>query len=267
MRRLTPLLQNLSLPAASLHSQMAQKARLRAIERFSSSSTKSTHRILISTDVAARGLDIPSIDLIVHYHLPRSADTYVHRSGRTARSTQAGTSIVLCAPSEAQGLRRLVAKVHSRHLLRTLDLDRRLVARLKPRVTLAKTIADALLAKEKGSKEDTWLREAADDLGVDWDSESMEVGAQGVGRKGRGTGRVKREQAARALSKSEVGALKAELKALLAERVNTGVSERYLTAGGEGGVDIDALLREREGGEEAARGAFLGTVNGVGFAG
>ncbi len=79
---------------------MPQKSRLRSIERFSNPSSPS---ILIATDVAARGLDVPSVQLVVHYHLPRAADMYVHRSGRTARAEKSGSSILLCAPEEVQG--------------------------------------------------------------------------------------------------------------------------------------------------------------------
>ncbi|MCJ1282383.1 ATP-dependent RNA helicase [Xylographa opegraphella] len=261
VRRLTPFLQNLNIPAYALHSQMPQKARLRSIERFSSPSQPGS--ILIATDVAARGLDIPSVQLIVHYHLPRAADMYVHRSGRTARAEKSGSSILLCAPEEVVGVRRLVAKVHARntatehdrqHFMRTIDLDRRIVARLKSRVTLSKKIADASLAKEKHGHEDNWLRAAAEDLGVDYDSE--EFAAQDASKKGRGQGRKKSENESRALTKAEVGALKAELKELLSQRVNVGVSETYLSASG---MDVDELLRE------GARNEFLGTVNGIGM--
>ncbi|OCK84650.1 DEAD-domain-containing protein [Lepidopterella palustris CBS 459.81] len=261
VRRLTPFLQNLGLPALGLHSQMAQKARLRSIERF----TAQPGSILVATDVAARGLDIPGVQLILHYHLPRAADTYVHRSGRTARGDASGSSILICAPEEVAGVRRLVAKVHARsnsdasknkstYFMRSLDIDRRLVARLKRRAVLAKTLADITIAKEKHNTEDDWLRNAAEELGVDYDSEEFEANAKGRG--GRGSGRKKKEREARAMSKGEIHSLKAELKGLLSQRVNVGVSEKYLTSGG---VDVDALLK----GE--AKGDFLGRVEGLGF--
>ncbi|KAI9743069.1 MAG: ATP-dependent RNA helicase [Claussenomyces sp. TS43310] len=262
VRRLTPFLQNLNLPAQALHSQMAQKARMRSIERFSS--PKSPSSILVSTDVAARGLDIGGINLVIHYHLPRTADMYVHRSGRTARASASGSSILLCAPEEVIGTRRLVAKVHAQNAvavggpknkfyMRSLDLDRKIVARLKPRVTLAKKIADSAVAKEKKGHDDDWVRNAAEELGVDYDSEEFE--AQGGGRKGRGTGRRKTENEARAMSKGEVAALRGELKALLSQRVNVGTSERYLTSGT---VDINELLK-------GAKGEFLGRVDSIGL--
>lgn len=238
---------------------MAQKARLRAIERFSLPTSPSS--ILIATDVAARGLDIPSVQLIIHYHLPRAADMYVHRSGRTARAARSGSSILLCAPEEVLGVRRLVAKVHARNVstkandrkkyfIRTIEIDRQIVARLKPRVALSKKLSDASLAKEKKGHEENWLRTAADDLGVDYDSEEFAAGEGS--KRGRGQGRKKAEEEARSLTKGQVGALRAELNQMLSQRVNIGVSERYLTAGG---VDVDELL---SGGKSSA---FLGKVD------
>ncbi len=237
---------------------MPQKSRLRSIERFSS--PEHPNAILIATDIAARGLDIRGVQLVVHYHLPRAADMYVHRSGRTARAQNEGSSVLLCAPEEVAGVRRLVARVHagakdsgSRYFMRSLDIDRRIVARLKPRATLAKKIADTALAKEKKGHSDEWLRNAAEELGVEYDSEEFNA-AQGS-RKGRGSGRLRAEREARQLTKGEVGALRADLKALLAARVNVGVSESYLTGGG---VDVQQLL-------EGGKGEFLGRVDTLGF--
>lgn len=266
VRRLTPLLQNLNLPALPLHSGMPQKARLRSVERFTAQqpNNKSSGSILVATDVAARGLDIPSVQLIIHYHLPRAADTYVHRSGRTARAGNQGSSIIICAPEEVAGVRRLVAKVHATTVpdddaakqgffIRTLDLDRRIVSRLKPRLTLAKKIADTEMAKAKGKKGDDFLRAAAEELGVEYESDD-----DSKGKRGRGKGRQKKEREGKELSKSEVGAMKAELRGLLAKRVNVGVSEKYLTSGA---VDVDELLRQQSGnGRE-----FLGSVQDIGL--
>ncbi|KAL8645419.1 MAG: hypothetical protein Q9210_006717 [Variospora velana] len=267
VRRLVPFLQNLGLPAHALHSQMPQKARLRSVERFSGSSNdqekKEKGSILVATDVAARGLDIPNVSAVLHYHLPRAADTYVHRSGRTARKGLPGASVLICSPEEVQGMRRLVAKVHTTSIIttdrrtagpgiRTLELDRKIVARLKPRIVLAKNIADAGMAKEKKGHEDKWLRDAAEELGVDYDSE--EFRDAGKGGKGKGQGRKKKEEKARGLSRQEVGGMKAELKAMLSRRVNVGVSERYLSAGG---LDVEELLEGR------GRREFLGRVDGL----
>lgn len=119
---------------------------------------------------------------------------------------------------------------------------------------LAKRITDSTIAKEKISAEDNWLRAAAEDLGVDYDSEEFES-AKGKGR-GRGGGRHQREKEAGSVTKAEMAGMRAELKRLLSQRVNIGVSERYLTAGR---VDIEALLRG-EGNQ-----TFLGQVDPLNF--
>jgi ATP-dependent RNA helicase DDX24/MAK5 len=251
VRRLTPLLTNLGLTALPLHSQMIQKARLRSLERFSAAA----NTILIATDVAARGLDIKEVDQVLHYHVPRAADTYIHRAGRTARGDRKGVSIMLCAPDEVISTQRLAAKVHevrerkgnskrSSSVIQTLPVDRQVASRLKPRVDLAKRIADSLLAKEKANSDGQWLRNAAEELGVDYDSDEFEDGPRGAGRGGRGGGRKRKEKEASALTKAEMGAMKAQLREELSRRVNLGVSERYITGGR---VDVGALLRDREG--------------------
>ncbi|KAJ5899397.1 ATP-dependent RNA helicase mak5 [Penicillium taxi] len=261
VRRLAQLLQNLGLPALGLHSSMAQKARLRSVERFSSP-TADPSSILVATDVAARGLDIKGIDCVIHYHAPRAADTYVHRSGRTARAGANGKSIIICSPEEVVSVARLAAKVHLKKskgdgpklALESIDLDRRVVQRVRPRINLAKRITDSTIAKEKVSAEGNWMRAAAEDLGVEYDSEDFDE-SKGRGR-GRGGGREARDKQNSSISKSEMASLRAELKALLSQRINIGVSERYLTAGR---VDIEALLR----GE--GNNAFLGHLDPLSF--
>lgn len=295
VRRLVPFLTNLNLTAYPLHSQMPQKARLRSIERFSSLTAPTADKaqagtptinnnttILVATDVAARGLDIPSVHLVLHYHLPRTADTYVHRSGRTARADNPGSSILICAPQEAGGVRRLVAQVHARdsaaqkgqaslpvgkkeahYFMRTLDVDSRVVSALRPRAALAKKIADSSMAKEKIGRSDEWFKTAAEELGVDVDEEGFEaeIEAQGGGKKGgKGKGRKDREKVAGELTKAEMGSLRAELRSLLSRRVNVGVSERYLTGGH---VDVQELLRAKEQGMMG--GEFLGRVPELGL--
>lgn len=253
---------------------MPQKARLRSLERFTaaanaakaskpaSSNTNST--VLVATDVAARGLDIPQVDMVIHYHVPRAADAYVHRSGRTARGGRTGASVLLCAPDEVIATRRLAGKIHSRskiksgltkkdHVIQTLPVDRHIVTRLKPRADLAKRIADAILAKEKTRSDESFMRTTAEELGVEYDSDDdAEAGKRWNG--GRGGGRKRKEKEASAMTKAEMGAMKAKLREELARRVNLGVSERYITGGR---VDVAAILREREKGGGTA-GLFLG---------
>lgn len=78
------------------HGGMEQKDRERALYKFSNGSSN----IFVSTDLASRGLDIPDVDNIIHYHLPTSFEAYTHRNGRTARWEAEGNSYVIVGPEE-----------------------------------------------------------------------------------------------------------------------------------------------------------------------
>ncbi|KAG6533373.1 hypothetical protein ZIOFF_007240 [Zingiber officinale] len=86
---LSLLLEELDQSAVALHSHKAQKLRLSALSRFKSGQVP----ILLATDVASRGLDIPTVDLVINYDIPKYARDYVHRVGRTARAGRGGLSI------------------------------------------------------------------------------------------------------------------------------------------------------------------------------
>ena len=82
---------------SALHGGMEQRDRERALFRFTSGSCN----ILVSTDLASRGLDIPELDNVVHYHLPLNAEVLVHRNGRTARWDREGRSFLIVGPEES----------------------------------------------------------------------------------------------------------------------------------------------------------------------
>lgn len=88
-QRLTIMLRNLGFPAIHIHGQLSQSARLTSLNKFRSR----PQNILIATDVAARGIDKPSVDLVVNYDLPEDSKTYTHRVGRTARAGKSGIAI------------------------------------------------------------------------------------------------------------------------------------------------------------------------------
>ncbi|WP_161882525.1 DEAD/DEAH box helicase [Deinococcus alpinitundrae] len=91
------------LEAEALHGDLAQSQRERALGAFRAGRV----RVLVATDVAARGLDIPEVDLVVQYHLPQDHESYVHRSGRTGRAGRTGTAIVMYGDREQRDLRNL----------------------------------------------------------------------------------------------------------------------------------------------------------------
>ncbi|MEW6420314.1 MAG: DEAD/DEAH box helicase [Deinococcota bacterium] len=91
------------LEAEALHGDLAQSQRERALGAFRSGRVG----VLVATDVAARGLDIPEVDLVVQYHLPQDHESYIHRSGRTGRAGRTGTAIVMYSDREGRELRNL----------------------------------------------------------------------------------------------------------------------------------------------------------------
>ncbi|EGW33318.1 uncharacterized protein SPAPADRAFT_50211 [Spathaspora passalidarum NRRL Y-27907] len=235
VKRLVPFLNNLNIPAFSIHSSMIQKQRLRALERFKAASEKNEVSVLVASDVAARGLDIPNIDHVVHYHLPRSADVYIHRSGRTARAGREGVSVMFCSPQEASGplrkLRRLVASnstqgsrlnMHTDVKLLPIEMD--LVSQLRERVTVSSKLADASISKTSTRKEDSWIKQAAEELGVE-DLSDIENFEDDIIKKQR-----KRKES-KMLGKDEMKGLRYELKQLLATPIRKNARRSYITSG------------------------------------
>lgn len=96
VERTASYIQRMGVSADFFHGGMEQRDRERALFRFSNGSCN----VLVSTDLAARGLDISDIDCIVHYHLPQGEDAYIHRNGRTARWDHVGEAILLLGPEE-----------------------------------------------------------------------------------------------------------------------------------------------------------------------
>lgn len=90
-QRTSLLARILGFSAVPLHGQLSQSQRLGALNKFKSGKAN----ILIATDVAARGLDIPSVDLVINYDIPTDSKAYIHRVGRTARAGRSGKSISL----------------------------------------------------------------------------------------------------------------------------------------------------------------------------
>ena len=87
-----------SISAAAFHGNKAQNARQRALNDF----TLGHIRVLVATDIAARGIDVSNITHVVNFDMPLDPETYVHRVGRTARKGTSGIAISLCDPSERQ---------------------------------------------------------------------------------------------------------------------------------------------------------------------
>lgn len=259
IRRAVPLLELLKLPIFPLHSDLQQKQRLKNLDRFKST----PNAILLATDIAARGLDIPSVDHVVHYQLPRSADVYVHRSGRTARAMKDGFSLQLCGPEEKK-LQKLLMKSFGRSTslpvyLATIDqkltdarsltgpvaaedipelpAERSLLEQLRRRISLAREVETANHKMKKKNHEKNWLKEAAEAMDIELDSEPSDDDELPM---------TKRNSAGSAKYDPKIAKAKAELNSLLKQPIMVrGISHRYITSGSRRVVD-DIIAGNRE---------------------
>ena len=93
------------IPAEAIHGDLDQNARERVLGRFRANQIK----VLVATDVAARGLDIDDISHVFNYHLPDDAEVYIHRIGRTGRAGKTGIAITLLSPREKRRMREVEA--------------------------------------------------------------------------------------------------------------------------------------------------------------
>ena len=97
----------LGIEVAALHSQLTQQDRITALARFKSGQLP----ILISTDVGSRGLDIPSVQVVLNYDVPLDARDYVHRIGRTARAGRSGFALTLMTEMDVELVENIETKI------------------------------------------------------------------------------------------------------------------------------------------------------------
>ena len=95
------VLKKKNISADAIHGNKAQNARQRALANFKAQTT----RILVATDIAARGIDVDDLEYVINYEIPNISETYVHRIGRTGRAGANGTAISLCDADEKEYLR------------------------------------------------------------------------------------------------------------------------------------------------------------------
>lgn len=103
--RVAKAMERVEIKAFTIHGDKEQVDRLEVMDRFK----KGYFRVLIATDLSARGIDIPDVDFVVNYDLPEQAELYVHRVGRTGRGTQKGNAISFCSPEEKEMLQEIEA--------------------------------------------------------------------------------------------------------------------------------------------------------------
>jgi len=225
IRRIVPLLELLGLNVWGIHADMQQRQRLKNLDRF----TACVNGILVSSDVSARGLDVPMVSHVVHYQLPRTADLYVHRSGRTARGNEEGVVVSLCGPGEVKVLRRICHALERAEEMPEFPVDFSLIGELKERIAIAKAIDEHDHKLQKMCHELSWLKKTAEDaeLSFDEDIEDEELS---------GSSNLK--------VREKIKSLKYQLKTKLAQPlIPVGVSRKYITSGqGSSNVSLPEIM-------------------------
>ncbi|GAX73897.1 hypothetical protein CEUSTIGMA_g1347.t1 [Chlamydomonas eustigma] len=163
VRRVAAILKILGIPAHALHAQQQQRQRLKSVDRFKNDE----QAVLVATDVAARGLDIKGVRCVIHYQLPATVDTYIHRCGRTARAGEDGLSLALITPRESPRWTALMKALGREQSMVTFPIDRTLMPQVHRRVKLAIQLDDILRAERKKHAEDAWARSNAEAVGID----------------------------------------------------------------------------------------------------
>jgi ATP-dependent RNA helicase RhlE len=108
--KVTRHLEGAGLSAAAIHGNKSQSQRERALASFRGGEIT----VLVATDIAARGIDVDDVSLVVNYELPHVSESYVHRIGRTARAGKSGRAISLCDPAEQDLLRSIEKLIGNR---------------------------------------------------------------------------------------------------------------------------------------------------------
>ncbi|MBT4094919.1 MAG: DEAD/DEAH box helicase [Nitrospinaceae bacterium] len=120
--QLSDLLERANITVSRIHSDRSQRQREKALQDFKDG----THKILVATDIVARGIDVTDISHVINYDVPEYPEDYVHRAGRTARAGQIGYALTLMSPSEimlVKGIERFIGKALPRLSLPSMSDD------------------------------------------------------------------------------------------------------------------------------------------------
>ncbi|XP_055372433.1 ATP-dependent RNA helicase DDX24 [Condylostylus longicornis] len=170
VKRLAKLFTILNCCALPLHANMIQKQRLKNLEKFQINA----NGLLIATDVAARGLDIPDIQHVIHYQVPRTSENYVHRSGRTARANKLGITIIIMEPSEVKNYLKLCKTLDRNEDLPLFPVSESHMKGVRERVNLAREVDKLELKNKIISSEEGWLKKTAEEMDIIIDSDVEE---------------------------------------------------------------------------------------------
>lgn len=162
-RRIALILRNLGLEAIPISGQMSQPKRIGALNKFKAGE----RNILICTDVASRGLDIPSVDMVINYDIPTNSKDYIHRVGRTARAGRSGLAVSLVTQYDVELYQRIEQLIGKK--LTTFPAEQEEVLQLYERVNEAQRISATKIREKDGNKKHKKRRGDDGDDGDDGD--------------------------------------------------------------------------------------------------
>ncbi|EFB29688.1 hypothetical protein PANDA_013454, partial [Ailuropoda melanoleuca] len=230
IKRLSGLLKVLDIMPLTLHACMHQKQRLRNLEQFA----RLEDCVLLATDVAARGLDIPKVQHVIHYQVPRTSEIYVHRSGRTARATNEGLSLMLIGPEDVINFKKIYKTLKKDEDIPLFPVQTKYMDAVKERIHLARQIEKAEYRNFQACLHNSWIEQAAAALEIELEEEMY---------KGRKT-----DQQEERRRQKQMKVLKKELRHLLSQPLfKEDLKTKYPTQSGK----LPTLMSTPRNGESA----------------
>lgn len=168
-KKIKSILDCMDIASANLHSKQQQRQRLKMLDSFKNSKK----RILVATDVASRGLDIPQTSLVIHFHTPKDLDTFFHRCGRTSRTGgKQGRSIIISDADDKLRFNKWKFDL-PQNCVKNIEVNIQLLDKIRKYVGQANIIEKENFRILKESKEEKLRKRMAEQLDVNLSDEDM----------------------------------------------------------------------------------------------
>lgn len=148
---------------------MPQNIRVKKLDSFREGKVK----VLVCTDVASRGLDIPEVEVVLNIHCPKDIDTLVHRSGRTARMGKPGKSILITDSDDRKRLARYKKDLGGPERVKNVEVSMRVLEPLRPDVDRLKEVEKSLFREEAKSRDDKWKKKISQQIDIELSEDEM----------------------------------------------------------------------------------------------
>ena len=162
VNHMTSRLTNRGISAVALSGELSQNERNMALQAMRSSKA----RVCVATDVAARGLDLPNLDLVIHADIPRTSDTLLHRSGRTGRAGRKGVCVILVPQNRNRTAERLFGQANIKPHWTLPPTREEILIEDKKRILENKIFEDPIEAEEQGFVDELISKNTINQLAV-----------------------------------------------------------------------------------------------------